>query len=57
MGCQYCKTGIKLKYKCTNCLTVWCNNGQCLGSCGKKQQSRNPNALCNVCRKKAIQKI
>ena len=57
MGCQYCKTGIKLKYKCNSCGTVWCNNGMCNGSSGKKQISRSPNALCQTCRKKGIQKI
>jgi hypothetical protein len=57
MGCPYCKPGIKLKYKCKNCATTWCNNGMCNGSSGKKQISRSPNALCQTCRKKGIQKI
>ncbi len=57
MGCPYCKTGIKLKYKCTNCGAVWCNNGICPGSGGKKQISRHPNNTCMTCRKKGIQKI
>ena len=57
MGCPYCKTGIKLKYKCTNCGAVWCNNGMCRGSKGKLQQSRHPNNTCYTCRKKGIQKI
>ncbi|MDA9357270.1 hypothetical protein N9R34_00160 [Candidatus Thioglobus sp.] len=58
MACQYCKTGNKLKYKCTNCDAVWCNNGQCSGSGGKKQISRNTNCVCQTCHKKGgIQKI
>ena len=55
--CPHCSKGIRLTHKCTICNTTWCNNGQCTGTAGKKQHSRSPNALCQTCRKKGVQKI
>jgi hypothetical protein len=54
-NCQYCKSVLSnnkaIAYRCTNCGTVWCANGVCSGSSGKKQSSRNPKSLCLTCQK------
>lgn len=53
--CKYCSASIPdgkyVSYRCTNCSTVWCANGNCKGSSGQKQQGRTKNALCMTCKK------
>jgi hypothetical protein len=57
-NCQYCKSTLSnnkaIAIKCTNCNTVWCANGVCTGSSGRRQTSRSPGALCQTCQKKGI---
>ncbi len=59
--CQYCNANLPnnkpIAFRCTNCGTVWCSNGICVGSAGRKQMSRMENALCVVCQKRAITKV
>lgn len=55
--CPHCGGGVPIRYRCVNCNSTWCPNGNCTGSSGKKQISRSNNALCQTCQKKGIQKI
>lgn len=53
--CNYCKktvpNGKHVHYKCTNCNTVWCNDGNCNGSSGTPQRSRSGGSMCMACKK------
>ncbi len=54
-NCQYCSKTLsnnkQIAVKCDNCGTVWCADGQCTGSSGKKQSGRNNGSRCSVCQK------
>ncbi len=43
--------------KCGTCGSVWCKNGNCPGTMGKRQGSRGNGALCQSCRKGKIEYI
>jgi len=55
MNCNFCNSVLPnnkaVHYRCKNCSTVWCNNGNCTGSSGKRQTGRTPGALCQSCMK------
>jgi len=54
-NCQHCNSPLSnnqaVAYRCSNCNTVWCANGNCDGSSGSKQTGRSPGALCLTCHK------
>lgn len=43
--------------KCNTCGSVWCKNGNCPGTMGKRQGSRVNGAVCQSCRKGKIEYI
>jgi len=59
--CKFCDRGLannkQVAFRCSNCGAVWCANGTCDGSYGKKQISRSNNALCQSCKKRGIIKV
>ena len=54
-NCHYCSRPLsnnkQVAYRCSNCGTVWCANGNCIGSAGKPQHSRTSNSICQTCQK------
>lgn len=54
-NCQYCNNSLSnnkvVAYRCGNCNTVWCANGTCAGSSGRRQMGRTPNSVCQTCQK------
>ena len=54
-NCNYCNQGLSngkaVAYRCGNCNSVWCANGMCTGSSGRRQSGRTSGALCLTCNK------
>ena len=53
-NCIYCSKALsnnkQVAYRCKNCNTVWCLNGNCTGSSGRPQHSRTSKAICMTCK-------
>ena len=57
--CSHCGRGYSgptVHMICDTCHANWCHSGNCLGSSGKRQSSRNPGANCQTCRKGKLKK-
>lgn len=54
-NCQFCNSVLSnnkpISLRCSHCGAVWCANGNCSGSMGRKQSSRSPGLVFQVCRK------
>lgn len=59
--CYFCAKPLanskQAAYRCGACSAVWCANGQCTGSYGKKQMSRSNDTLFQCCKQRAIKNI
>ena len=60
-NCTFCNYPLSnnksVAWRCAACGTVWCANGNCVGSLNKRLGSRIQGATCPCCHKREIERL